>query len=569
MPDLTAWLTDPHPGRGVHLAVDDGAWQFVSYPELALEARRAGAALVDAGVRPGDVICLLMPTGLPYLAAFFGAWVAGATPCPVAPPAFQARSEYQTHVANVLRKAAPTLVVASEEYTSLIGPAMAEAGRSDQPWTYRTGTEEIAPRTPGDIGLLQFTSGSTGSPRGVRASWDNLRANIAMILDEVGWRDGDGTASWLPLHHDMGLIGCLLGTTTAQGNLWLMQPEQFIRRPLQWLACFEPGKACHTATPAFGYAHIVRRVAPTALAALDLSQWRTALVGAESIDPAILASFARLARPAGFTSRVYQPAYGLAEATLAVALRRSYSRGRLLRPDPDSLRFGAEVRVTGSAWLGAARLAARDGWLVGHGLPGPEHGVRVLVLDENGAALPAGCLGEIAVTGPTVTAGYHGGQDSGTTRFLDGELRTGDAGFLLDGDLFVLGRMGDSLKVNGRSVYVEDLDIRASAATGLDRSRLAVVSTYDTGHGAGVVLFAETKAVGAWADAARAALGSQLGPECPIAIVAGPPGMIQRTSSGKPRRRRMWQLFQSGQLPKASVVAEGDAARPTDAVVTG
>jgi acyl-CoA synthetase (AMP-forming)/AMP-acid ligase II len=265
---------------------------------------------------------------------------------------------------------------------------------------------------------------------------------------------------------------------------------------------------------------------------------------------------------------VYQPAYGLAEATLAVALGRSASRGRLLRADPDSLRFGAEVRVTGRAWLGAALLAARDGWLVGHGIPARRHGVKVLVVDEDGAALPEGCLGEISVTGPTVTAGYHGELDSGTTRFLDGELRTGDAGFLLDGDLFVLGRMGDSLKVNGRSVYVEDLDIRASAATGLDRSRLAMVSTYDTGHGAGVVLFAETRAVGAWADAARAALRGQLGTECPIVVVAGPPGMIERTSSGKPRRRRMWQLFQSGRLPKASVVDEGAEARPADAVVT-
>jgi fatty-acyl-CoA synthase len=225
MPEITSWLTKPVPGRGVHLANDGGTWDFVSYPELAAQARRTGAELVAAGVRPGDVVCLLMPTGFPYFAAFFGVWVAGATPCPVVPPAFQAHTDYVEHVATVLRQAEPSLVITSPEYASLVARAMERAGRDDEPWLHRTGETEIEPRTPGELGLLQFTSGSTGDPRGARASWRNLESNLAMILELVGWQDGDGTASWLPLHHDMGLIGCMICTVSAQGNLWLLQPE--------------------------------------------------------------------------------------------------------------------------------------------------------------------------------------------------------------------------------------------------------------------------------------------------------------------------------------------------------
>jgi fatty-acyl-CoA synthase len=548
---LTSWLTDPADGHGIHLATDGGEWEYLPYPKLAENARRVGAELVRAGVCPGDVVCMLMPTGFPLLATLFGTWLAGATPSLVLPPSFQSPGEYVPHVAAVLRQAQPALVAACDGYEELIAAAMAEAGRPGQPWTYRTEASEITPRPPGGLALLQFTSGSTAEPRGVRATWENLQANTALLHRLLGWRGHDAMASWLPLYHDMGLIGALLTTVRAQGDLWLMQPEQFIRRPLQWLACMQPGQAVHTMSPAFTFAYLARRIRPAEMAALDLSQWRTATIGAETIDPAALASFARLARPAGFSSRVFRPGYGLAEATLAVTIASGPGEGAVVRPDPARMRFGQAVPVCETTRLSADLPPA--GWLIGHGRPAPEHGAGLTIVDGDGAALPDGYLGEIVVTGPSVTGGYHGGQAGGSTRFEGRRLLTGDAGFIYGEDLFVLGRMGDSLKVKGASVYVEDLDVAVAAATGLYRSRLAVVGAPGAGQ-AGVVLFAEAEPGGEWAAVAREVLRRRLGAQFPVTVVAGGRGLISKTSSGKPRRREMWQLLQANALPPGSVV---------------
>ena len=568
VPVLTSWLTEPIDGHGIHLATSDGGWEFISYPELARAARRVGAELAAAGVSPGDVVCMLMSTGFSCLATFFGIWAAGATPSLVVPPSFQSRQEYVPHVAAVLRQARPALVAGGDGYQELIAEAMAAAGRADEPWIYRIGTDEITPRPPAGLAVLQFTSGSTSQPRGVRATWDNLSANTAMLRSVLGWRAGDAMASWLPLHHDMGLVGALLTTVSVQGDLWLMQPEQFIRRPFQWLSCMQPGMAAHTMSPAFTFAYLSRRIGPGQLAGLDLSQWRTATVGAEVIDPAALASFARLARPAGFSSQVYRPGYGLAEATLVVTVAPGPG-AVVVRPDAACLRFGEPVRLTGTARLTERLRPDEDGWLIGHGRPAPEHGVGVSIRDDRGAVLPDGYLGEIVVTGPGVTAGYHGGQPGGSTRFAGAELRTGDAGFLYGADLFVLGRMGDSLKVNGASLYVEELDAVVATATGLDRSRLAAVSDPSPGR-TGVALFAEARPGGEWVEAASQALRRRLGPDVPVTVIAGRRGLIRKTSSGKPRRRHMWQLLQAGQLPRATVLpaAASTAAASTAAAST-
>lgn len=555
MSSLTGWITNPIADRGIYLAAADEGWDFISYTELAAGARRAGAELAMAGVRPGDVVSMLMPTGVQCLTTFFGAWAAGATPSIIAPPLFQAREQYVDKVATVLRQSRPVLVATCGGYEEVAADAMRVAGRPDGPWIYRIGAAEIEPRPPGEFALLQFTSGSTGTQRGVQPSWDNLRANLTMIRDLLGWRDQDGMASWLPLHHDLGLVGSFLTAVTAQGSLWLMQPEQFIHRPLQWLSALQPGRATHTMSPAFPFSYLARRARPEQMAKLDLSGWRTALVGAETIDPDALSSFARLARVAGFSHRVFRPAYGLAEATMLVTITSRPDERGLIQVDPESLRFGERVRICDTARLTEEPRSVRDGWLVGHGRPAGHH-AEVTIVDESGAPVTDGYLGEIVVTGPSVTGGYHNGEISAGTRFSGGRLYTGDAGFFSGSDLFVLGRMGDSLKANGVTVYVEDLEMNVSAATGLERWRLAAVSTYGAGTG-GLVMFVEAKPTGDWAEVACEVLRGRLGSDFPITVVAGSRGLIKKTTSGKPRRRRMWQLLQAGELPSSATVVAG------------
>lgn len=236
---LTAWVTNPIADRGIYLATADEEWDFISYTELAAGARRVAAELAAAGVRPGDVVSMLMPTGVPCLTTFFGAWVAGATPNIVAPPAFQPREQYVGQVAAVLRQARPVLAATCGVYKEVVADAMRVAGRPDEPWIYQIGTAEIEPRPPGEFAILQFTSGSSGTQRGVQPSWDNLRDNLTMIRKVQNWRDQDGIASWLPLHHDLGLVGSLLTAVTAQGSLWLMQPEPY------WWPIREPALSRH------------------------------------------------------------------------------------------------------------------------------------------------------------------------------------------------------------------------------------------------------------------------------------------------------------------------------------
>ncbi|GAA3990182.1 hypothetical protein GCM10022247_06030 [Allokutzneria multivorans] len=538
---LRGWLQRPNSDRGIHLALDAGGWERLSYAELASAARRTAAALIEDGVRPGDVVCVLMPTGFPCITSFFGVWAAGATVCLIPPPAFVGEDDYVAHVGRILAQAQPKLLVTSTELEHFAGRALNEAGLDQKPWPHREAATEADVQPAGDLALLQFTSGSSGTPRGVQVTWVNLTANIELIRSWTDWRDDDRTASWLPLYHDMGLIGCLLTPVCSQGDLWLMRPVQFIRDPARWLECLT--FAQHTAAPPFAFDYLTRRLHPEHLSTMDLSGWRTAIIGAEPVDPDALERFAALAAPAGFSPSAYLPAYGLAEATLAVSAHTATEAPPVIRPDSASMRFGEVVVVEQERKLGDPTTDGEGGWLVGCG---SATGVRVL--DEGGAVLDEGRLGEIEVHGTSVAVGYRGGHEHASTRFVGRAVRTGDAGFIHKGQLYVLGRMGDSLKVRGRSVYAEDLEAKVSAATRMRRGRFAVVSTVPSG----VALFAEA-AEGGWIDDASTVLRNELGPDVPISVVIGSSGLIRKTSSGKPKRRHMWEQFQAGELAGARV----------------
>ncbi|WP_405163150.1 AMP-binding protein [Nocardia sp. NBC_01499] len=558
MNSVTAWLSRPAEQTGVHVAEDNGGWSYLSYRDLARSARRVGSRLAECGVGPGDVVCLVIGAERTMLSALFGTWVAGGTICPVAPPLLRATDRYIAHLANVFAEAKPTVVATTAEYAELCETALAQADQVSTVWVVADdeADTELLVRDPGEIALLQFTSGSTDRPTGVMVTWNNLAANFAAYQS---WGDGDatgGVACWLPLHHDMGLIGGMLFAVTHQDNLWLMRPDQFLRDPARWLECFGPGRARHTACPTFGLIYAARRVSPNRLASLDLSRLSSIVVGAEPVDPAVLRKFSEFASAAGFdSSSAFLPAYGLAENTLAVSMAQ---RGRpvpTVRIDSAALRFGQTVRIDQSAPLESCPGSIADGWLIGHGLPTADHGISVSIVDHDDTALPDGSLGEIVVGGSCVAVGYRGNPEKQAATFRDGLLYTGDAGFVHDGDLYVLGRMGDSITINGRNVYAEDLDARITEATGLPRTKLTVVCTTEAGQPT-VVVFAAA-APERWADKAYQTLRRELGASPKITLVAGSSRMLQRTSSGKPRRRHMWRQFTDGAMPGRVIDAAG------------
>lgn len=545
---LRDWLDKPNTGRGVHLAADDGGWDFRDYGELASAARRTAGALVEEGVRPGDVVCLILPTDFTCVETYFAVWAAGAAVCLITPPLFQDGDDYVAHVAAILRQASPALVVASDGLADYARRAMADAGLDREPWRPRQADEEAEVRPAGELALLQFTSGSSGSPRGVMVTWENLEANSDLIARMAGYEDGDVVASWLPLYHDMGLIGCFLTPIARQGTLKLMRPDHFIRDPARWLRCF--AEAAHTAAPPFAYAYCARRVRPEQLEGLDLSGWKMALIGAEPIDPHTLEVFAQLVEPFGFSRTMFKPAYGMAETTLLVTMDDAPRNPLAIRPDPEALAFGRPVRILEQHRLGAESRGAKAGWVVGCGTP--EDDVPVTIVDDEGRELESGLLGEIVVGGPSACPGYFAGAEAKSTRFMDGRVYTGDAGFFHEGQLFVLGRMGDSIKVRGRSVYVEDLESKIAEVSGLGKGRIVVVGVPGAGR-KGLALFAETQDE-AWIGGVREMLRRRLGDDVELTIVVGA-GLIQRTSSGKPRRRYMWERLQGGHLEGARITS--------------
>ncbi|MQY03457.1 AMP-binding protein [Actinomadura macrotermitis] len=544
---LRDWLDKPHIGRGVHLAADDGTWEFRDYGDIAAAARRTAAALLEEGVKPGDVVCVVLPTDFTCVETYFGVWAAGGTVCLITPPLFQDGDDYVTHVAAILRQARPVLTIASADLAPLADRALAEAGLEGRSREPRQAEAEAPVQPAGELALLQFTSGSSGAPRGVMVTWENLEANCELIARMAGYDDEDEVASWLPLYHDMGLIGCFLTPISRQGRLRLMRPDHFIRDPARWIRCF--AESHHTAAPPFAYAYAARRIKPEQLEGLDLSGWKTALIGAEPIDPHSLEVFARLLEPFGFERSTFKPAYGMAETTLLVTMDHVQRDPLAIRPDSESLAFGEPVRILDQHVLGADSVGAKAGWVVGCGTP--EEDVPVAIVDDEGRELEPGRLGEIVVGGESACQGYYAGAEGKSTRFADGKVYTGDAGFFHEGQLFVLGRMGDSIKVRGRSVYVEDLEAKLAEVTKLGKGRITVVAVPGAGS-KGLALFAETNDA-PWAADVRETLRRRVGEDVEVTLIIGS-GLIQRTSSGKPRRRFMWEQFQAGRMDGARVV---------------
>jgi fatty-acyl-CoA synthase len=564
MTRFSAWLAEPREDRGVHLARWSDQWSYTSYRALAGLVGSVAAQLIDAGIVPGDTVCLTVPTECDSLAGMFGAWNAGATVCPLPPPSIQPDHEYIEHIVAILAQARPSAVLTTAVYEQLIVAAAARAS-APLPVLIDTRATSMAPTLPAHaedaIALLQFTSGSTGTPRGVRVSWANLEANYAVTSRWTDLREDEGVASWLPLYHDMGLIGCLLSAFATQANIWLMSPMQFIRNPARWLECFAPGKASMAAAPPSAFAHLRRRVPAERLNALDLSGLRCVIVGAEPIDPAVLDSFAIVAEAAGFSRRAYVPAYGLAENTLAVSSAGLGGTVDMLLPDWATFGFGARISILEQAAFGTRRTVEGSGWLLGHGMPAVADHISIRIIDDDGAELAEDHLGEIVVSGSSVAQGYQSSDLESSARFVEGTLRTGDAGFIHSGQLFVVGRMGDSLQLHGRNVYVEDLDAKVAAAAELSHDRISIVSTRDQ-SGAGVAVFVEAQP-GPWASKVLQRLRAELGPGPSVTIVTGTRGLIRRTSSGKPRRRHMWQLLYSGQLTGATIVEPEGWDEPT------
>jgi fatty-acyl-CoA synthase len=545
---------------GLRFVDRDESAMWVGWGELRERALAAARRLRAHGLAAGDRAALVYPTGLPFFEAFFGTLLAGGVPVPLYPPVRLGKlGEYLARTARMIEASGARLVLADARVRRILGEAIAAARpalgcatlEELPPGTAETDGAPLPRAAAGDLGLVQFSSGTTVDPKPVALTHRALIAQTEIL--NGFWRDMPGQkhscVSWLPLYHDMGLIGCVYPSIVRDASLTLLGPELFVARPALWLRAISRYRATISTAPNFGYGLCVQRIADGEMEGVDLSSWQTALNGAEAVAPSVLEGFRRRFARWGFRAEALTPVYGLSEAALAVTF------SDLERP------FQA-VAFDRTELTNEGRAVPRDGGreIVSVGRPVP--GFELRVAGDDGAGLAEGKVGRILVRGPSLMEGYLGNPEATARAFADpdGFLDTGDLGFLHGGELFLTGRAKDVIILRGQNHAPEEIERAVDAVAGVRTGCAVAVSWLPEGApGEALALFVE-QAKGSSAETLAA-----LPEACRAAVLGGTglaldrievlrPGTLPRTSSGKLRRAESLRLYLAGELaPPAPV----------------
>ena len=499
-------------------------------------AHRFAVELVRRGARKGDRVVLLLPTSVALVHAFLGCLLAGAIPVPLASPmTFGSPTRFLLGLSRILDSAEARHLVATRRMSEAVASDATLRSRlrericADEPLPAVTDFHPRLPSIDGsDTAFLQYTSGTTGAPRGASIPHRAVVANAHAIAAALRLGPDDVGTSWLPLFHDMGLIGVMLTALCHPYTVHVMPPERFLMSPDRWTGVLGQVGATITASPNFGYEMATAR---TRGDVFGLDSLRASLSGAEPVRLETIDRFHRRFASAGFRRESFLPVYGLAENTLAVTFSELGRGPRSLRVDRDSLELhGEAVPVPGH---GAETVS------VGR----PVSGVRLRICDDRGRTLPEGFVGEIRVHGSSRMDGYFHDEEATENVFVDGWLRTGDLGFVHGGELHVTGRSKEVIIKGGRNFHPYDLEAVAAEIEGVVRGGVAAFGRTNAEAGTeDVVVVAEVRVRdGALRDALaktiRGELLSALGVKADR-IVLCPPGALPRTTSGKLQRGR-------------------------------
>ena len=543
------WHVERHGGRvQVVLWHGDGTQTSLTYGELAERSRAVGRGLRQAGLQPGDRVAIMLPTGEAFFAAFFGILYAGGVPTPIYPPTRPSQiEEHLKRQAGILRNAGAVLLVAQPEATAVARLLKLQV-ESLRDVVSVEGLSKGSGALPGRLeplgtALLQYTSGSTGDPKGVALSHHNLLANIRAMGQAMDAGPADTFVSWLPLYHDMGLIGAWLGSLYFAAPLVVMSPLTFLVRPEQWLWALHRHRATLSAAPNFAFELCLRKIEDSAIAGLDLSALRMVANGSEAVSPETIRGFAARFARYGFRPEAMAPVYGLAENAVGLAFPPP-GRGPII----DRIVRGELAR------RGTARPAQRDDpdalEFVACGRPLPGHEIRII--DETGE-LGERQEGRLQFRGPSATAGYFNNPVK-TRELFDGDwLDSGDLAYIAGGDVFITGRVKDIIIRAGRHIYPVEIEAAVGEVDGVRKGCVAVFGSRDRHTGTErVVILAETRRTD---PAVRAALRRRIGEVAgrlldgpPEEIVLVPPRIVPKTSSGKLRRGAARELFEHGRL---------------------
>jgi 1-acyl-sn-glycerol-3-phosphate acyltransferase len=536
------------------VVLGEGPPEILTYEQLQDGARLVAGALLRAGVQSGATVALMLPTSTAYLHCFLGVLLAGAIPVPVYPPTrpSQLEEHIQRHAGILANAAADTLITFREARAAgrLLRArvptlrkvlSIAELLQGEPLGT----TPSLA--TAHSIAMLQYTSGSTGAPKGVVLTQANLLANIRAMGKVVRASDSDVFVSWLPLYHDMGLIGAWLGSLYYGCLFVVMPPTSFLTRPIRWLRAIHDYRATLSASPNFGYELCARRLSDEDLQGLDLSSWRIAFNGAEPVSADTLERFNRRLAPYGFQPAAMTPVYGLAEAAVGLTFP-PLGRG----PITDCIDRHEMMRTGRALPVATDHPDALRFVSCGRPLPGYE----LRLVDEGGAEVPERMEGTLEFRGPSATSGYYRNPGA-TERLLHGEwLDSGDRGYTAAGELYVTGRVKDIIIRRGQHIYPDEVERAVGEVEGVRRGCVVAFGTKDAAtQTEKLVVLAETR----YADpAARAQLSARINQrvvdslgEPPEEILLAPPHTVLKTSSGKLRRAATRAAYEDHSLGRA------------------
>lgn len=536
---------------------ESGAEVHVSYRRLYHDAVVISGRLAELGVQAGDRVLIVLPTSIEFVACFFAVQLLRAVPVPAYPPVGLRMKAGLEKLALVADRAGARLCITDARLRALLGDLLLRAPVVERLATaleLSTGPEPTERfRSSGDdSGFIQFTSGSTGNPKGVLLTQRNLVSNIHAIGQALRINRNDVVVSWCPLYHDMGLIGTLLFSIYWRLPLVLLSPSAFLTRPSRWLWAIHRFRGTLSPAPNFGYGMCVTRVKPEEREGLDLSSWRFAMNGAEPVDYRTLVDFERIYSQHGFRMESLYPVYGLAESSLAVTFPRPGSGVRYEVVDRQELANGRAVLSSGKASMAVVS--------VGRAVPGHY----VAVVDQSGAALPEREVGHVVVLGGSVMKGYFGDEEATGKVLRDGWLWTGDLGYFADHDLYLTGRAKDLIIIRGRNIHAEDLERIAERLPGVrPGSAIAFGIDAEAGGTERAVLVAETRARDREErDALTALIRQRVSELCDVELhdvqLVGP-GTVPKTSSGKRQRSLCRQLYVTGDLrpPRQSRLSIG------------
>ena len=545
------WHAQNHPERAhVTLETSDAPSSPVSYGAFVERARRAAGGLLELNVTAGDRVAIMLPTGMDFFVAFFGALYAGAVPVPIYPPARASQiEEHLRRQAGILANAEAKLLLTAPEMRgaatllrSLVDSVAEVLSVDDLPDPAAAALPRID--DPAATALIQYTSGSTGAPKGVTLSHANILANIRALGGALAASSADVFVSWLPVYHDLGLIGAWLGSLYHGAPLVVMPPQRFLLRPERWLWAIHRHRGTLSAAPNFAFDLCVRAIDDTAIEGLDLSSLRFVANGSEPVSPVTVQRFAERFERYGFRPEAMAPAYGLAENTVALTVP---PRGRGPLVERVSRR---SLREAGAAQPARADEPAVE--LVSCGQPLPGHEIRVV--DDTGRELSERREGRVQFRGPSATSGYF--RDAAKTRSLfDGDwLESGDLGFVAGGELYVTGRTKDIIIRGGRHLHPSEIEEAVGDLPRVDRRGVAAFGVRDPRSGTErLVVLVETalpredqaQLRGLVAAATIAVLDA---PPEEIAFI--PPRTLPKTASGKLRRSAARDLYEAGALER-------------------